>query len=74
MTSQQALNVARRGDYTADRLLKTVLVTINRAGWPFIGLFAVASLARTALAEPLGLVGIAGTAQQPETSCPTEEP
>lgn len=38
-------------------MLKTVLVPINRAGWPFIGLFAVASLALTAIALPLGLVG-----------------
>ena len=36
---------------------KTVLVPINRAGWPFIGLFAGAALALAAVAEPLGWIG-----------------
>ena len=38
-------------------MLKSVLVPINRAGWPFIGLFAVVSLVLSAIAQPLGLVG-----------------
>ncbi|MGF1641598.1 MAG: phosphatidylserine decarboxylase [Rhodospirillales bacterium] len=38
-------------------MLKTVLVPINRAGWPFIGLFAAAALVLTAIAQPLGLIG-----------------
>jgi phosphatidylserine decarboxylase len=38
-------------------LLKIVLVPINRAGWPFIGLFAAASVAMAYVAQPLGLIG-----------------
>ena len=36
---------------------KSVLVPINRAGWPFIGLFAAAAVALALLAEPLGWIG-----------------
>ena len=38
-------------------MLKIVLVPINRAGWPFIGLFAAASVAMAFVAQPLGLIG-----------------
>lgn len=38
--------------------MKTILVPINSAGWPFIALFAVIALALGYLAEPLGWVGL----------------
>ena len=38
--------------------MKTVLVPINRAGWPFIGLFAAASAGLAYAALPLGLAGL----------------
>jgi phosphatidylserine decarboxylase len=38
-------------------VLKSVLVPINRAGWPFIGVFAGASVILSWYAEPLGWVG-----------------
>jgi len=38
-------------------MLKTVFVPVHRAGWPFITLFAVATLALWLLFEPLGVVG-----------------
>ena len=38
-------------------MLKTVLVPINRAGWPFIGLFAAVSVGLTALSDTLGGMG-----------------
>ena len=37
--------------------MKTVLVPINRAGWPFIALFAIVALAAGYYAEPLGWIG-----------------
>ncbi len=39
-------------------MLKIVLVPINRAGWPFIGLFAAAAIGLFMLAEPLGWIGV----------------
>ena len=39
-------------------MLKDVLVPIHRAGWPFIGLFALAALLLALVAEPLGWVGV----------------
>jgi phosphatidylserine decarboxylase len=39
-------------------LLKTVLVPINPAGWPFIGLFAAATIGLFMLTEPLGWIGV----------------
>ena len=42
--------------------VKSVLVPINRAGWPFIAIFAVASLLLGLLAEPLGWIGVILTA------------
>lgn len=38
-------------------MLKSFLVPINRAGWPFIGVFAGASVILSWYAEPLGWVG-----------------
>jgi len=38
-------------------MLKTVFVPVHRAGWPFITLFAVATVALWLLFEPLGVVG-----------------
>lgn len=38
--------------------MKTVLVPINRAGWPFIGLFAAVSAALAYAAPPLGWAGL----------------
>ena len=38
--------------------MKTILVPINSAGWPFIALFAVIALALGYLAQPLGWVGL----------------
>ncbi|MDJ0948680.1 MAG: phosphatidylserine decarboxylase [Alphaproteobacteria bacterium] len=39
-------------------MLDTVLVPINRAGWPFIALFALASLLLGLLYAPLGWAGL----------------
>ena len=39
-------------------MLDTVFVPINRAGWPFIGAFAAATLVLWLVAEPLGVVGL----------------
>jgi len=38
--------------------VKTVLVPINPAGWPFIAMFAVIALVLAYIAEPLGWVGV----------------
>jgi len=43
-------------------LLKIVLVPINPAGWPFIGLFAAVTLGLFYAAEPLGWIGVVLTA------------
>ena len=43
-------------------MLKIVLVPINPAGWPFIGLFAAATVGLFLLAEPLGWAGVVLTA------------
>ncbi len=39
-------------------MLKSVLVPINAAGWPFIGLFAAFTIGLFYVAEPLGWVGV----------------
>lgn len=39
-------------------ILSTVLVPINRAGWPFIGIFAAAAGGLFLVAEPLGWIGV----------------
>lgn len=38
-------------------MLKTVLVPINRAGWPFLGVFAAITLGLILFVPPLGMVG-----------------
>ena len=38
--------------------MKSVLVPINPAGWPFIAIFAVVSLVLAYIAEPLGWAGV----------------
>jgi len=43
-------------------MLKTVLVPIHPAGWPFIGIFAAAAVALGWWAEPLGYLGAVLTA------------
>lgn len=42
--------------------LDTVLVPINRAGWPFIAIFAVVTAVLAFVAEPLGWIGAIATA------------
>lgn len=42
--------------------LSTVLVPINRAGWPFIALFAALTAVLAFVAEPLGWIGAIATA------------
>ncbi len=42
--------------------IQSVLVPINRAGWPFIGGFAAATLALSFFSESLGLIGAVLTA------------
>ena len=41
--------------------MDTVLTPINRAGWPFIGIFFVATLGLFLIAEPLGWIGLIAT-------------
>ena len=43
-------------------MLSTVLVPIHRAGWPFIALFAVATVILWWVWLPLGLLGVVATA------------
>ncbi|MBL4615953.1 MAG: phosphatidylserine decarboxylase [Magnetovibrio sp.] len=38
--------------------VKTILVPINKAGWPFIALFGVIAIALGYYAEPLGWIGV----------------
>jgi len=38
--------------------LKTLLVPIHRAGWPFIAIFAVATILLNTVSEALGLAGV----------------
>jgi len=60
-------------------LLKIVLVPINPAGWPFIGLFAAAAIGLFMLAEPLGWIGVILTAwctyffRDPDRVTPTRD-
>ena len=60
-------------------VLDTVLVPINRAGWPFIGLFAATTVGLAWVAEPLGWVGAVLTAwcayffRDPDRVAPTRE-
>ena len=39
-------------------MLKIVLVPINQAGWPFIALFAAATIGLFMVTEPLGWIGV----------------
>ena len=39
-------------------MLKIVLVPINPAGWPFIGLFAAATIGLFMISDPLGWLGV----------------
>ncbi len=60
-------------------MLKIVLVPINPAGWPFIGLFAAATVGLFMLSEPLGWIGVILTAwctyffRDPDRVTPTRE-
>ncbi len=60
-------------------MLKTYFVPINRAGWPFIGLFAAASVGLAYVALPLGLIGAFLTAwctyffRDPDRVTPTRQ-
>ena len=60
-------------------MLKTVLVPIHRAGWPFIAIFAAGAAVLTYIAEPLGIVGAVLTLwcvyffRDPERVTPTRE-
>ncbi|MBT3306898.1 MAG: phosphatidylserine decarboxylase [Alphaproteobacteria bacterium] len=59
--------------------MKTLLVPIHRAGWPFIAIFAVATLLLNTVSEGLGLVGVVLTLwciyffRDPERVAPTQE-
>jgi len=48
--------------FMSDSILKTVMVPINRAGWPFIGLFATVAVGLSAVSDSLGWSGAALTA------------
>ncbi len=60
-------------------MLKIVFVPINRAGWPFIGLFAAASLGLAYVAPPAGWIGALLTAwciyffREPDRVTPTRQ-
>lgn len=60
-------------------MLETVLVPINRAGWPFIGLFAAAAAGMAWVSEPLGWVGAVLTLwcvyffRDPDRTTPTRD-
>jgi phosphatidylserine decarboxylase len=60
-------------------ILSTVLVPINRAGWPFIGVFAVFTLGLIVAAPALGLIGAVLTLwciyffRDPERMTPTRQ-
>ncbi|CCQ74304.1 phosphatidylserine decarboxylase [Magnetospira sp. QH-2] len=43
-------------------MLNVILVPIHPAGWPFIGIFAVATVILGSIAEPLGWIGLILTA------------
>jgi len=59
--------------------VKTVLVPINPAGWPFIAMFAVIALVLAYIAQPLGWVGVILTLwciyffRDPDRVTPTRE-
>jgi phosphatidylserine decarboxylase len=43
-------------------VLRSYLVPINRAGWPFIAIFAVLAIAGALYGQPLGWIGLIVTA------------
>jgi len=63
----------------SESMLSTVLVPINRAGWPFIAIFATFTLALFLVAEPLGWIGVVLTLwctyffRDPERITPTRK-
>lgn len=60
-------------------MLKVVLVPINKAGWPFIAIFAVIAIYLATVSQPLGFVGLVLTAwctyffRDPDRITPTRE-
>jgi phosphatidylserine decarboxylase len=60
-------------------LLKSVFVPINRAGWPFIAIFAAITVVAAYFSEPLGWVGVILTTwctyffRDPDRFTPTRE-
>ena len=60
-------------------MLKIVIVPINRAGWPFIGLFAAATVGLAYVAPPAGWIGAFLTAwciyffRDPDRVTPTRQ-
>ena len=60
-------------------MLKIILVPINKAGWPFIAIFAALGIYMGWLSQPLGFVGLVLTAwctyffRDPERVTPTRE-
>lgn len=42
--------------------IRSLLIPVHRAGWPFIAVFAVVALILMALSEPLGWLGLLATA------------
>lgn len=43
-------------------LFKSIIVPINKAGWPFIAVFAAVTLVLLSIAPPLGWIGVVATA------------
>lgn len=60
-------------------MLRTYMVPINRAGWPFIAIFVLLAVAGAAYAQPLGWIGFLVTAwslyffRDPERVTPARE-
>ncbi len=60
-------------------MLKIVMVPINPAGWPFIGIFAAVTIGLFFVAEPLGWIGVVLTAwcayffRDPDRVTPTRD-
>ena len=60
-------------------MLRSYLVPINRAGWPFIAIFAVLTIVGAAYSQPLGWIGLIVTAwctyffRDPERVVPSRE-
>lgn len=60
-------------------MLRSYLVPINRAGWPFIAIFAILAIIGAAISQPLGWIGLIVTAwstyffRDPERVVPSRE-